>query len=432
MLQSSSDESSSSPVDRVPAPDPGSSAGLFGRYALLFVADVASRGLRFFADIVLVRHFGPAIFGQLNVAQSLAVQGMSAATCGLDTAGTRDVAATPAASQTIAATVVVLRLLLGVVTWTGLAGLTWIIPQYRDIFGLAALYGLSMFTGALTLGWVAQGRGWVTAVALSVLATNLMYFGGVQAVALFAWPPWSAPPVLVVGELVTATGLWIWIVRRIGSVTRPLPAGAMLAFLRRSLPIGGANILRGLVAGSDVLLLGLFVGKAEVGLYSGAFKLYSLGLSLIILYFTVLLPHLASPAGNDTTPLGTKLYSALARALLAAVPITLAGLVLSRAVLHLLFGGNFEGATTALKILIVALPLHLTAGHFRTAFVALGRQRLDLRLVALAAIVHVAVKLFLIPRLGITGAAWGTLVGEAALLGLAWNASRSALGGRAH
>ena len=293
-----------------------------------------------------------------------------------------------------------------------------------------------MFTGALTLGWVAQGRGWVNAVALSVLATNVMYFGGVQAVALFGWPPWSAPCVLVGGELLTATGLWIWIVRKIGPVTKPLPAGAMLAFLRRSLPIGGANILRGLVVGSDVLLLGLFVGKAEVGLYSGAFKLYSLGLSLIILYFTVLLPHLASQAGNDTTTLGARLYPALARALLAAIPIMLAGIFLARAVLHLLFGGNFEEATPALQILILALPLHLAAGHFRTAFVALGRQRLDLRLVALAAIVHVAAKLLLIPRLGITGAAWGTVAGEAALLVLAWRAGRAALSdpgwGRSH
>jgi O-antigen/teichoic acid export membrane protein len=98
--------------------------------------------------------------------------------------------------------------------------------------------------------------------------------------------------------------------------------------------------------------------------------------------------------------------------------------------LHLLFGGSFEEAATALQILILAFPLHLTAGHFRTAFVALGRQRLDLRLVALAAIVHVAAKLLLIPWLGSTGAAWGTVAGEAALLVLAWNAGRGVLGGR--
>jgi O-antigen/teichoic acid export membrane protein len=420
------DEPGSSPVESLPSKGTAGSAGLFGKYALLFVADIASRGLRFFADIVLVRHFGPAVFGQLNVAQSLAVQGMSVATCGLDTAGTRDVAATPPASHSIAATVVVLRLLLGVVAWACLAGLTWIIPQYRDSLELAVLYGMSMFTAALTLGWVAQARGWVNVVALSVLATNLMYFGGVQAVALFGWPPWSAPLVLIFGELLTATGLWLWIARKIGPVRRPLPAGRMLQFLRRSLPIGGANIMRGLVVGSDVLLLGLFVGKAQVGIYSGAFKLYSLGLSLIILYFTILLPHLASQVRDEPT-LKTGLYSALTRALLAAIPITVAGIVLSRAVLHLLFGGNFEEATTALQILILALPLHLAAGHFRSAFVALGRQRLDLRLVALAAIVHVAVKLLLIPRLGITGAASGTFVGEAALFVLAWHAGRSVL-----
>jgi O-antigen/teichoic acid export membrane protein len=143
----------------------------------------------------------------------------------------------------------------------------------------------------------------------------------------------------------------------------------------------------------------------------------------------VLLPHLARQVRDELNIFNASLHAALRRALLAAAAIALAGVFLARPVLHLLFGGNFEEATGALQILILALLPHLAAGHFRTAFVALGRQRLDLRLVALATIAHIAAKLVLIPRLGITGAAWGTFVGEAVLLVLAWQAGRS-LGGR--
>ncbi len=79
--------------------------------------------MRFLADLVLVRHFGQTVFGQLNLAQSLAVQGMGVATCGLDTAGMRDVAANPAATQSIAATVVLLRMLdWDFVTWGNSGG----------------------------------------------------------------------------------------------------------------------------------------------------------------------------------------------------------------------------------------------------------------------------------------------------------------------
>ena len=170
---------------RMPATDdPASTDGprtLFQRVSVLAACDLASRALRFVADIALAQHFGKAIFGQLNLAQALAVQGMGIATFGLDTAGTRDIARAAAPASQIAVTVVLVRLAFGLVTWSAVAGLTLIVPQYREIFALAALYGLSMLTGALTLGWVAQAWGQAQVVGLSVVATHVVYFGGVQA-----------------------------------------------------------------------------------------------------------------------------------------------------------------------------------------------------------------------------------------------------------
>jgi O-antigen/teichoic acid export membrane protein len=392
---------------------------MFGRYALLLLSDIACRGLRFAADVILVRHFNPEIIGQLNLSQSLAVQGMALSTCGLDTAGTRAVAAGAVPPARMAATVAALRLVLGMLAWGTVAALTWLVPRYHGILQLTVLYGLSIITGALTIGWVAQARNRMHVVALAALATHVGYFSGVELTARAGWPPQAVPLLLALSEGLAAAALWAWLALTTGALSRAMPASESLHFLRDSLPIGGAAYLRTLTIGSDVLLLGLFVSETDVGLYSTGFKLYSLGLSLITLYLAVLLPQMSAQAARKPASLQPALNTALRRSLLAAAVGTPAAWFLTGFALRLLFGPPFAAATEAVQILFLALPAHLVAGHFRTALVAVGRQRQDLGIVGAATLAHVAAKLCLIPFLGINGAAWGTLFGEIALMLLA-------------
>jgi O-antigen/teichoic acid export membrane protein len=204
-----------------------------------------------------------------------------------------------------------------------------------------------------------------------------------------------------------------------------MPLADTLSFFRAALPIGGAALLRGIMPGSDVLLLGLFVAKAQVGQYSAAAKLYSLGFVLLAAYFAILLPQLSSRAAESIASVGVAVSNGIRRTLLAAVPITVAALLLGPAVLRLLFGPGFDEAAPVLRVLLLVLPLQLLSGHGRMALVALGRQRYDLGLVACSAGVHVVSKLALIPSFGMIGAASGTFAGEAVLVLLAWYATHT-------
>src|SRR5262245_5525393 len=420
---SAPDETSRSEAPGVPGPEQGE--GFLGRFTLLFGAELICRALRFLADIVLVRHFGQAAFGQLNVAQSLTVQGTWIATCGLNTAGVRSVAASPAAAPTIVATVVVLRCALAAMTWALVSGLAWVVPQYRDSFPLVALYSLSLYTGALNIAWAAQGRGDVSPLGVGMLAVHVAYVAGIQVIVARDWPLTSVALLLVIAEALTGIAVWLWVVRRIGGVSRPMPLADALQFFRAALPIGGAALLRGIMPGTDILLLGLFVAKAQVGQYSAAAKLYSLGFVLLAAYFAILLPQLSSRAAESIASVRGAVSEGIRRTLLPTAPITLAALLLGPAVLRLLFGPGFDEAVPVLRILLLVLPLQLLSGHGRMALVALGRQRYDLGLVAFSAGVHVTAKLALIPSFGMIGAAWGTFAGEAALMVLAWYATRT-------
>src|SRR5262245_17425235 len=154
---SAPEETSRTDASGLSGPEPGE--GFLGRFTLLFGAEVICRALRFLADIVLVRHFGQAAFGQLNVAQSLTVQGTWIATCGLNTAGVRSVAATPAAAPTVVATVVILRCGLAAVTWALVSGLAWGVPQYRDSFSLVPVFSPALFHGAINIARADAGLG---------------------------------------------------------------------------------------------------------------------------------------------------------------------------------------------------------------------------------------------------------------------------------
>src|SRR5262249_18345212 len=130
-------------------------------------------------------------------------------------------------------------------------------------------------------------------------------------------------------------------------------------------------------------------------------------------------------AAESITSVRQAVSAGIRRTLLAAVPITVAALLLGPAVLRLLFGPGFDEAVPVLRILLLVLPLQLLSGHGRMALVALGRQRYDLGLVAVSAGVHVVAKLVLIPALGMIGTAWGTFAGEAALVLLTWYATHT-------
>jgi len=412
----------------VPTGETVGPGGLIGQYAVLFIADMCSRGLRFLADVILFRHFGPQVFGQLNLAQFLAMHGMCVGTCGLDSIGCRDVAAKACPAPTLATTIVALRLGLGLIAWGSVAAVTLLVPQYRTSIQLTALYGLSIVSGALTIGWVAQGRGQIQVFGLATLATHIGYFCGVELTTWAGWPPIGVPLVLVLSELLTAAGLWIWMLWIVGPAARPLPVGAALTLLRESLPIGGANYLRLLTFGSDVLLLGLFVSDVELGQYSVGFKLYSVGSSVLAVFLSaMLLPQLATQSTLGMARFRSTLYANLGKSLAVVAPGAVIGSLLAARILPLLFTRAADAAIAICQVLLLALPANLVAGHFRVALVALGRQRLDMRLVAAGAAIHVAAKLALIPLYGMIGAAWGTLLGETALMLLAWQACRTSL-----
>ena len=97
--------------------------------------------------------------------------------------------------------------------------------------------------------------------------------------------------------LVLAAGLFVWARRCVGPLKRPSASVRIRELLRGAAPIGASQLLRVVALGSDLVLLGLLVSFQQVGLYAGAYRVFTVGVSLATAYFMVLLPRLARRTG---------------------------------------------------------------------------------------------------------------------------------------
>ncbi len=399
---------------------------IVGRYAVLVLFHVGTAGLGLAVTVAVARHFGAISFGQISLAQSIVMYGLIAANCGMEGYAIRNTAADPNRLSSFASTVMTMRLLLGLVAYGILLAVAALVPQLRPIIGLVALFGLTLFTQAATVLWVSKATQRTHVFGLADFMTQGLYLSVVLVAIHQSFGPRSVPAALLIAQALVAVGLMVWMVLTVGQLGRPLPRRESLRFLREASPIGGSKLIRSLALRSDLILTGLFFSMNEVGLYACAYKFFLFGVGLNALYSVILLPHLSRHAADSIQSVERELRVSLLRTLpVAAVGLGI-GVLFAGHLLSWVFGTNFADARVPLQILLVALLLNLVATQYRNTLIALGRQGRDFTNVLTGTTMHIGLKLFLVPIWGITGAAFGNLLGEAIFVAFAWQATRKA------
>lgn len=407
-------------AEESPPPPPGGPS-VMSRFALLGGANLLAAGLGFAATLVVARRFGAEGLGLASLALSIFGFGAAASLFGTDLLAVRQVAARPGTLWPTLRAVTRVRAVMAGLSYPALVAVASLVPGFRDAAPLVALYGLSAFAIALSAEWVPQAlhRTGVTALANLALQALSLGFVLLGAVALGA-PLWSVAAAKVAADLLVALALRLWANR----LPEPLPAPADAPMdvpgawdvARAAWPICATQLVRTVAISSDLLLLALLVPAAALGHYAAAFRLYMVLMMLATAYFVILLPRISEAAARPAPALAGEMRASLRRTL----PLALLGVValaaLSPLVMRLMFGAGFTDAAPALAILGAATAASLVGRHWRQVLLARGRQVDDLRLTVAGSAVHVAAKLALIPLLGITGAALGTLVGEAFIL----------------
>lgn len=218
-------------------------------------------------------------------------------------------------------------------------------------------------------------------------------------------------------SLACAAGLWR--LRPLLHTDRWLDLSLLRSMLRFSLPlIPYAAIGYFSTQHLDAIFITRFLSHAELGIYWVAYQLAGVMMQLPLAAGSLLLPYLITTQASRRDDGVERFFLDLLPALTLAWS-TLCAVVAALAclILPLLFGPAFHGLERSLWPLLAACAV---AGPNLVGFAPLSNARSATYIAALAALVAATVNLalnaFLIPRWGLAGCAWATLLAYVACL----------------
>ena len=383
---------------------------------LLSVSELVTKAFTLTFFMLLARRLGVEGMGRWTYAFTFVSLFVNLFNFGLSTLFTREAAAHPERSVQLLGKFLPLRSVLALAALAVLWPVAWLArrgasPVLLLVFG-AALAG-SLVSDLLRSVFRARQRMQYDAL-LNIAERGLSSIFGSVALALglgllATAASWAS------GMLV-ALGLALLLARSQDSLGAKGPTPREAAgMLRQAAPLFLLGVLATLYFRQDVLLLRWLRSERETGLYSAAYRLLDM---LVFLPGSLALAYLpAAAAARRESPAKFEALCRRALALTFSISVPLAVVLGFRAadVIRVLFGEQFAPAAPAARILCWTLVFFFANPVLGNTLIAGNLQRLPAVAVGLGVVFNAALNLVLIPRLGIVGAAWSTLITEGAL-----------------
>ncbi|MFI5265792.1 MAG: oligosaccharide flippase family protein [Chloroflexota bacterium] len=230
-------------------------------------------------------------------------------------------------------------------------------------------------------------------------------------------------------NIFTAMVFWLLIGRTILKPRPRLEPSLIGAIFKSAYPIMLNQLLVVFFFKIDVLILPVFRGNAEVGLYGAAYKFVDAMLLVPSAFVPALFPILSRQAASERDALRRGTDLGLKVLLLIALPLVAGFEVFAGDITRGFFGDKFAGSAIALRILMLYLPFSYVNGLTQYVLIALDKQKTIVRFFAITAVFNVAANLALIPRFGYVAASAVTVGSEVVLLAPLWWLTARELGG---
>ncbi|KAB1187517.1 MULTISPECIES: flippase [Haloferax] len=167
-----------------------------------------------------------------------------------------------------------------------------------------------------------------------------------------------------------------------------------------------------LMSNIDVILIGVFLTSTPVGIYKAAQPI-AMSMVIILTSFTFLYLPLASEMyENGELKELNNLYKICTKWIITfSIPLTTVIIAYSETILSTVYQQEFAAGATALSILTIGVFLRTFFGPNGAMIKAISKTTVDLYASVASLLTNLCLNLFLIPRIGMVGAAIATATG---------------------
>jgi len=364
-------------------------------------------------NVWMARYLGPQQFGQLSFAAAFVALFSGLSTLGLDNVIVRDLARAPHTKELTLGSAWLIKFLGSAAAFIlAIAVILWIRPDDALSFWLVVLFaGAFMFQSvdvvdmwfrsALKSRLSAVPK--MVAITAGALGKSGLILAGAPLIA-FAWMGLAEA---VVGS-VALLGVFMWLGGELKAWR--IHSGRIWVLMKDAFPLALSAIVIIVYMRIDQVMLGEMLNDEAVGMYTVATKISEVFYFIPSAFVMSLVPALVQARESDGANYLVRveeMFSIVAiGAVLIAVPIS----VFANPLIQFVFGPNFTSAAPVLQIHIWALvfaALGVASGQY---LLLEGLNGILLQRTALGAAVNILLNVLWIPRYGIVGAAWASLI----------------------
>lgn len=281
-----------------------------------------------------------------------------------------------------------------------------VIASFGTAVGIMNNYGTVIFQANLRLDLV----------TLMDILTKVVTVGFIVLFVTLGRGLYSILNTILIGNL-AGTVMIIFFLKKFTAFTFPFDFALAKKIISKSLPVGLISALAIFYFKIDTLILSVFRGAGEVGIYSLAYKILENLLVLWGFYMATAYPLLSNLLAKERM----KDFSSLWRksaflAVLSAFFIIISGYFLAPLIIGILGGAEFKESITALRILLFGLPLFFLNNLFYHTFLVKEKVRLILLAIFSSLLLNLVLNLIFIPMWGYRAAAFNTIITEGCLL----------------
>jgi O-antigen/teichoic acid export membrane protein len=378
----------------------------------LTVATVGQKIIAFVYFLFLARIMQPENTGAYFLATSLVLMFSVVADFGVTPVLVREIAKWPERSVSFARRALAVKLVLMILGAIGVVIAGALLGYEAEIRSLIIIGSFILMLDALHLFFYGLIRAHHTLEQESVG----MFLGMFTTAAFGGLVLWISPSLFLLMFALLA-GSVVNVVIAAGTSVRRFGARVLLPqwdpiftkrILRMALPFALGAVFVKVYSYVDSIMIAKFLGTVEVGLYSIAYK-FTYAFQFVPLAFVASLYPSFAQNSNDPKNLAKLFERSIWYMAMVAVPITL-GLWLVAPEAVILAGTEYASASQVLRLLVfVLLPIFLDF-PIGSLLNAANRQTLKTTIMGITMIVNVLLNFWLIPLLGIVGAAISALV----------------------
>ncbi len=362
----------------------------------LLLARLTAQGLAILFIAVSARRLGVESFGQFTFIGALMLIGNAFTNFGTDTYIIREVART----QQIAP--LVPRALALQLTLSGIWCLTALIIKPNS---LILLYSLSLFPLAIFSVATATLRAfermdlvWTLTLANGLIQLLAAYFSfDISTLCLF----------LLIGHFLTAALSYLICTASFPTFSL-FPLNNIFPLLKLTLPFAALTILLVLSQRLGILTVFALIGDSATGIFSSITRVVD-GLKLgHYAALGALLPVISRGTLQSKQSFQKGFAALMSLSLLAAIGLSM----FSRFVIIILYGDKFASAINLLAILGWSLIPYTVSSFISYDLIARRQEHTLVKATAISLVIFLALYLWLIPLLNLTGAIYAALIGE--------------------